>query len=51
MDRLRGRDIPTVDNVDTPAGQISAVLALAGADGRFGSRPGDTGAIPSPEPE
>ena len=31
--------IPTVDNVDTPAGQFSVVLALAGADGNFGIKP------------
>jgi hypothetical protein len=31
--------IPTVDNVDTPAGQFSVVLVLAGADGNFGIKP------------
>jgi hypothetical protein len=46
VEPLRRRNIPTVDNVDTPTGQISAVLALAGADGHFGSRPGAARPLP-----
>lgn len=41
------RGLPTVDNVDTAAGQLSVVLALAGADGRFGTKPGASRPIPS----
>lgn len=48
-DLLGRRNITTVDNVDTFAGQIAAVLALVGAEGRFGSKAGATQAIPSPE--
>jgi len=40
LEGLRRRNIPTVDNIDTASGQISAILALAGADGHFGSKPG-----------
>jgi hypothetical protein len=50
VDPLRRRNIPTVDNIDTAAGQISAILALAGADGHFGSKPGATRALPPMEP-
>jgi hypothetical protein len=46
VEPLRDRNISTIDDVDTPSGQISAVLALAGAEGRFGSRPGATRPIP-----
>lgn len=35
---LQRAGISTVDNIDTAAGQISAVLALAGASGQFGSK-------------
>lgn len=46
-DPLRRRGISTVDNVDTAAGQISVVLALAGAEpGHFGSKAGATRAMP-----
>ncbi|MFN3651523.1 MAG: copper transporter [Armatimonadota bacterium] len=47
VEHLRGREVATVDNVDTVAGRISTVLALAGQDGHFGSRPG---AQPLPDP-
>lgn len=50
VEPLKSRGIPTVDNIDTAAGQISAVLALAGADGNFGSKPGATRPIPPLEP-
>lgn len=43
---LGARGVPTVDNVDTPAGQISAVLCLAGQDGQFGSKPGAAAPLP-----
>ncbi len=46
VEPLARRNIPTVDHVDTPAGQIAVVLALAGAEGRFGTRPGATRAMP-----
>jgi len=35
---LQGAKLSSVDNIDTAAGQISVVLALAGAGGRFGSK-------------
>ncbi|MBI3910805.1 MAG: copper transporter [Armatimonadetes bacterium] len=49
---LGARGLPTVDNVDTAAGQLSVVLCLAGQDGQFGSKPGVTAPIPplSPSP-
>lgn len=48
VDPLRQRlNIPTVDNVDTAAGRISAVLALAGRDGQFGSKPGAARPVPA----
>lgn len=46
VDTLRSRSVTTVDNVDTAAGQISVVLALAGAEGRFGSKKGASAPIP-----
>ncbi len=44
---LHRRGIPCVDNIDRAAGRISVVLALAGADGSFGSKPGAGRAIPA----
>lgn len=38
--------IPTVDNVDTPAGQVSLVYALAGVDGNFGVKKTATQLLP-----
>lgn len=49
MDALARQNIPTVDNVDTASGQVAVVLTLAGADGRFGSKPGAASAIPQLE--
>ena len=49
VDALARRNIPTVDNVDTASGQIAVVLTLAGADGRFGSKPGAASPIPQLE--
>jgi hypothetical protein len=46
---LRGRvaqGISTVDHVDTAAGQLSLVLALAGARGNWGTKTGATGLLP-----
>jgi hypothetical protein len=43
---LASGEVPGVDNIDTVSGRIAAVLALAGADGRFGSKPGASRAIP-----
>lgn len=50
VEPLRSRNLPTVDHIDTPAGQISAVLALAGAEGHFGSQPGATRPLPPVAP-
>lgn len=50
VDSLRRRlNVPTVDNIDTAAGRISAILALAGRDGQFGSKPGAARPLPSLE--
>lgn len=43
---LAGLGASTVDNVDTAAGQIALILALAGAHGNFGTGPGATGLFP-----
>jgi hypothetical protein len=43
----RRQGLPTVDNIDTASGQIAAILALAGAEGQFGSKVGAGVAIPS----
>lgn len=37
---LRNQVPAAIDNIDTAAGQISAVLALAGVDGHYGSKSG-----------
>lgn len=39
-DKLRRMNVATVDNIDAAAGQIAAVLTLAGAQGQFGIKPG-----------
>lgn len=50
VDSLRQRlNVSTVDNIDSAAGRISAILALAGRDGQFGSKPGAARAVPSLE--
>ena len=36
----------SVDNGDSPVGELSIVLALAGAEGRFGSKPGAARVMP-----
>jgi hypothetical protein len=36
MPTYKAAGVPTVDNADGPAGRLSVVLALAGADGHFG---------------
>ncbi|MCC2671098.1 MAG: hypothetical protein K0Q72_3569 [Armatimonadetes bacterium] len=47
VDSLRQRlNVPTVDNIDTAAGRISVVLALAGENGQFGSKPGAARPVP-----
>jgi hypothetical protein len=46
LEPLRRKGVPTVDTIDTAQGQIAAVLALAGADGSFGFRPGAERALP-----
>ncbi len=44
--RLAGQVDATVDTIDSPAGMIAAVLALAGSDGRFGVKAGAARALP-----
>ena len=44
--RLNGEVPATVDNIDSPAGIIAAVLALQGRDGQFGVKPGAARALP-----
>jgi hypothetical protein len=51
LDALRRLEVPLVDCIDTPAGQLAAVLALAGADGHFGGKPGAARAVPPVLPE
>jgi hypothetical protein len=46
VEPLRRQGVTTVDNIDTPGGQIAAILALAGADGQFGGKPGAGRALP-----
>jgi hypothetical protein len=46
---LAGLEAATVDDVDTTAGQIAAVLALAGAHGSFGTGPSATRLLPAGE--
>jgi hypothetical protein len=43
---LRSRTVASVDNIDTAVGQLAAVLALAGADGHFGTKRGATRVLP-----
>jgi len=45
-DALARAGAVTVDNGDTPLGELATVLALAGADGRFGSKPGAERPLP-----
>lgn len=44
--RLSGAVAATVDNIDSPAGIIAAVLALESRDGQFGVKPGASRALP-----
>ncbi|MGD8240138.1 MAG: copper transporter, partial [Armatimonadota bacterium] len=39
MSAYQKEDISTVDHVDTPVGQYSLVLTLAGVDGNYGIKP------------
>jgi len=43
---FRGRDISSVDSVDTAGGQVALVFALNGAEGAFGFKPGATDPLP-----
>ncbi len=43
---LARRSVAAVDNADSALGEIAIVLALAGADGRFGVKPSATAALP-----
>ena len=43
---LRDRNLTTVDNLDQPAGKLSLVYALAGADGAFGVKDEATRLLP-----
>jgi hypothetical protein len=50
LESLRRRGVPTVDCIDRAQGQIAAILALAGRNGSFGSKPGSGRALPPLEP-
>lgn len=41
-----GRNVTTVDNLDQPAGKVSLVYALAGAEGSFGVKDGSDRLLP-----
>lgn len=43
---LRDRNLTTVDNVDQPAGKVSLVYALNGAEGAFGVKDGASRILP-----
>jgi hypothetical protein len=43
---LRDRNLSTVDNVDQPAGKVSVVYALNGAEGSFGVKDGSSRLLP-----
>jgi len=43
---LRDRNLTTVDNVDQPAGKVSLVYALNGAEGAFGVKDGSSRLLP-----
>lgn len=45
------KQIPTVDDADTPAGRLAIVLALAGADGHFGVKDTSDRLIPDIAPQ
>lgn len=48
VDAVRQRSgVSTVDSIDTAAGRVAAILALAGEDGQFGSKPGASRPLPS----
>jgi hypothetical protein len=51
MPTYKAAGVPTVDNVDTPAGRLAVILALAGADGHYGVKEtADSFLPPIPEP-
>jgi len=43
---LGRRGVPTVDNVETPLGQLSVALAIGGQSGQFGAKVGATAPFP-----
>lgn len=43
---LRDRNLSTVDNLDQPAGKVSLIYALNGAEGSFGVKDGATRILP-----
>ena len=45
----RGRDMTSVDSVDSAGGQVALVLALAGAEGAFGFKPSAREPLPDLE--
>ena len=45
----RGRDMSSVDSVDTPGGQVALVYALDGAEGAFGFKAGASEPLPDLE--
>lgn len=47
MNAYQRAGIPTVDDIDEKIGQISAIFALAGADGNFGIKPTANQLVPA----
>lgn len=43
---FRDRNLTTVDNIDAPAGKVSLVYSLAGAEGSFGVKDGSSRMLP-----
>ena len=43
---LRDRNLSTVDNLDQPAGKVSLIYALNGAEGAFGVKDGASRLLP-----
>ncbi len=43
---FRDRNLTTVDNVDMPAGKVSLIYSLAGAEGSFGVKDGSSRMLP-----
>ncbi len=50
LDVFSEQDVATVDNVDTPAGKVSLVYALDGAEGDFGGKDAADSMLPDLQP-